>query len=313
MTTACLDCPRGCATRGPDSYCGTSTPGRIHWRGVTLLEEHEISPTYEIYFTGCSLRCRFCTMGEAIYAPDRGEWREPQALVASIAQPSTPPFRAISFVGGDPSVNVPYIERLIPLLRTRFPSIQLVYNTNLYFDADRLPDVDLVVGDVHFWESDCARQVAGAKNYPEIARKAAETLAERGVPLLLRILVLPGHVECCAVPTAAWAAGLPESVIVSVMTNYAPVGNARNHPSLGRGLNAAEMRRAGTLLPANTRRPTTIPRPLPRPAHCIDPVAPLEVDASGRVFLPLVTGTLLPLAMQLSPALATRKVYLDAR
>lgn len=309
---SCTDCPRGCATRGSTSFCGTTTPGRIHWRGVTLLEEHEISPTYEIYFTGCSLRCRFCTMSEAIYTPDVGEWLEPTALVADIASETTPAFRAISFVGGDPSVNLPYLARLIPLLRQRFPTTRLVYNTNLYFEASLLPDVDIVVGDLHFWRTDCARRVASARDYPEVARKAAETLAQRGTPLILRVLALPGHIDCCAAPTAAWAAMLPGDVSVSVLKNYAPVGRARNHPALGRGLNADELRRASSLLPQKTRTPTNTPAPMPRGRHAVDTPAPIEIDAAGRVFIPFVTATLLPLVMDLSPDHACRSAYLDA-
>jgi putative pyruvate formate lyase activating enzyme len=236
----CRDCPRQCPTRGPRSFCGVDRPGRVYWRGVTMLEEHELAPTYEVYFTGCSLRCRFCTVPEAIYAPREGTWMPPGDLVDSIAADDVPPFRTISLVGGDPTVNLPYVRELLPILRSRFPQTPLVLNTNLFIPPALArwcaEAFDWIVGDVHFWEADCSREIAASSDYPAAATAAAEAILAAGGRLIARILALPGHTDCCTAPTAAWAAGLRGDVRVHLMTHYAPAGRARGHAQLGRRL-----------------------------------------------------------------------------
>lgn len=311
----CTDCPRACAARGPDSYCGTSRPGRVFWRGVTLLEEHAISPTYEIYFTGCSLRCRFCTVPDALYAPDVGEWMPPEDLARDVADARHPPFNAVSLVGGDPTVNLPYVRDLVPALRRHVPTADLVLNTNLFVDLRHAPWLtdafDWIVGDVHFWRPACAGPLAGSRDYPAAAVAAAEAFAAAGARLILRVLVLPGHLDCCAAPTVAWAAALPGDVQVHVMTHYAPTGRARGHAQLGRGLTDAEIAAARALLPPGARVPDAAPRPVrARLATAEDPAVPFEVGPDGRVLFPFVTGDLLPVVADLQPALRDRLSYL---
>ncbi len=280
---------------------------------MTLLEEHEISPTYEIYFTGCSLRCRFCTMAAAVAHPTEGEWLEPQALAAQIAAPSVPPFRAISLVGGDPSVHLPYVRALVPALRQRFPGVPLVFNTHLYFGPETADWVtrtfDHVVGDLHFWTPDCAARIGGARDYPAVARSSAEIIARGQTALILRVLALPGHIECCAEPSLRWASGLPRTH-VHAMTHYTPADRARTDPVLGRQLTPAEIARVRAI---DARRPATAPLPWTRPrnAEHRDPPAPLEIDRAGRVVAPLVTGALLPLLASLEPELSPRLYYLQ--
>lgn len=142
-------------------------------------------------------------------------------------------------------------------------------------------------------------------------------MIEAGGRLILRLLVLPGHLDCCAEPSARWAADLarraPDRVLVHLMTHYAPAGRARTHPSLGRTLSARELERCATLLPADTPRPRTRPlQPLPRrPAGAEDPAVPIELGPDGRILLPFVTGELLELALSLDPGLAGRRAYLS--
>ncbi|RME27362.1 MAG: radical SAM protein [Deltaproteobacteria bacterium] len=317
----CPDCPHGCPRRGPGSFCGVDRPGRVYWRGVTMLEEHELAPTYEIYFTGCSLRCRFCTVPEAIERPDRGEWLPPEALVDAVRQPEVPAFRSLSLVGGDPSVHRPYVDRLLPVLRARLPGTPLVFNTNLYLPPERAAAearrFDWIVGDLHFWEARCAAEVAGVADYPSRARAAAAAVTAAGGRMILRLLVLPGHLDCCARPAISWAAGLAEGgsgrVLVHVMTHYAPAGRARGDPVLGRPLAEDEGRQVRALLPPGVPVPRATPRvPIVRRSpDAVDPPAPVEIDPEGRVLLPFVTGSLLPVVAKLAPRWRERLVYLE--
>lgn len=296
-------------------------PGRLYWWGVTMLEEYELAPTCELWFTGCSLRCRFCTVPEAVERPTQGTWMPPEALVAAITAPTVPPFRAVSMVGGDPTVHRPYLDRLVPLLRRALPDTALALNTNLFLPpglaACDARTYDWIVGDVHFWAEGCAARIAGVAGYPAAAVAAAEAVVAAGGRLVLRVLVLPGHHACCAAPTVAWAADLARRaegrVLVHLMTHYAPAGRARGDAELGRWLSAEEQERARGLLPAGCPAPAPGPLPGvgPRSERAVDPPASVEIGADGSVLLPFVTGALLPLAVSLRPELAPRLALLD--
>ncbi|MCB9777522.1 MAG: radical SAM protein [Alphaproteobacteria bacterium] len=317
---ACTDCPRACTARGPRSYCGLDRPGRVYWQGVTLLEEHELAPTYEVWLTGCSLRCRFCTVPAAIESPRDAPWHAPDDVLDRALAADTPPFRSLALVGGDPTVSRPWVDAFLPRARARLPGIDLVLNTNMYLSGPQAAAdaraFDWIVGDLHFWTADCARRLAGASDYPDVARAAAEAVADAGGRLILRLLLLPGHAACCGRPAIAWAAELARRsegrVLVHVMAHYAPAGRAQGHPELGRMLDADE-RALVALLPDDVPRPRSTPladRPA-RPATARDPAAPLRFHADGSVLLPFVTGDLLPLAVELDPTLAPRLAYLD--
>ena len=274
-----------------------------------MLEEEELAPTYEVYFTGCSLRCRFCSMDQAIQAPNVGEWVPPAALAEDILGGDHPPFRSIAFVGGDPTVNLPYLRALVPELRARDATVPLVLNTHLYLNPARVPEVsewiDTVVGDLHFWTSDCARSVAATPDYPEVARACAEAFLDQGSALILRVLVLPGHLDCCARPSIDWVARLsrrfPEQVRLHVMTHYAPLGRARGHAVLGRMLTDEERERVRSWVPEDVG---SLARAQPPSGACSgrDPDVPIEIDTQGRVHFPLVTGAVLPLVQSLDSA-----------
>ena len=284
----------------------------IHWRGVTLLEEHEIAPTCEVYLVGCPLSCPYCAVPGASRGEGGVEHLAPTALVEDLRDPRHPPFRALSLVGGEPTLHLDWIRALLPIARAHLPGTLMVLNTALCWEPELAPELaagfDWVVGTVRTWGPDCA--LGAPAGYPAQARAAAEALLAAGGRLLLRILVLPGHLDCCARPLAAWTAGLSGEVRVSVLRNYAPVGAARGIAGLDRLLHDAE--RSAELLPPGVRRPLAHPiEPIPqRGPDCVDPPVTLEIDPQGRVFAPFVTGDLLPWLAERAPELRPRLAYL---
>jgi len=289
---------------------------RVFWRGVTLLEEHEIAPTYELYLAGCPLRCPFCAVPGASRSRAAGERMAPEALVEDLLAEHHPPFRALALVGGEPSLHLPWIRRLLPLLRRELPDTVLVLNTALCWEPSLARELaasfDWVVGTVRYYGDACGTRLGAHSGHPAQARWAVEALLEAGGRLLLRLLVLPGHHDCCAAPLARWIAGLEGDLRARVMLNYAPVGEARSLPGLDRGLDDHEARRAAELLPSGVPRPLALPlQPVPlRLDHHRDPPVSLEIDAGGQVVAPMVTGTILPWLAERQPALRERRVYL---
>jgi hypothetical protein len=72
------------------------------------------------------------------------------------------------------------------------------------------------------WD-DLARRLSAICDYPAIARVAITAMLTQDVPVLVRILVLPGHIECCHMPTLDVLATLQRDwLFVSVRGQYAP-------------------------------------------------------------------------------------------
>lgn len=299
---------------------GASVPAgqtRVYWRGVTLLEEHEIAPTYELYLTGCPLRCPFCAVPGASRSARAGELIGPEALSHDLLDERHPPFRALSFVGGEPTLHLDWIRQLQPLLYEVLPEVELVLNTALCWEPRLARELasrfDWIVGTLRCFEPGCARSLGAPATHPAQARAAVEALLDEDARLLLRLLVLPGHLDCCARPLAAWIGQLRGDLRARVMLNYAPMGEARGLPGLDRPLDDAVAIAARALLPPQVVRPVARPLlPIPvRLAHHRDPPVAIEIDGAGRTVAPMVTGTILPWLAEREPSLLERLAYLD--
>jgi putative pyruvate formate lyase activating enzyme len=69
--------------------------------------------------------------------------------------------------------------------------------------------------------------------------------ANRNGELIIRVLVLPGHLECCTKPILNWIAGkLGTETRINLMFQYRPEWRAHEIPELHRRLSREEMKRA---------------------------------------------------------------------
>jgi putative pyruvate formate lyase activating enzyme len=69
--------------------------------------------------------------------------------------------------------------------------------------------------------------------------------AKRHGELIIRVLVLPSHLECCTKPILEWVAGnLGAETRVNVMFQYKPEWRAHEIPELHRRLTKDEMEKA---------------------------------------------------------------------
>lgn len=83
--------------------------------------------------------------------------------------------------------------------------------------------VDVYVPDFKYSNEPCGRKLSGAPNYPKAARQSIRAMCAQGVAVIVRILVLPGHFDCCHAPTLDFLASLQaERLLVSVRGQYCP-------------------------------------------------------------------------------------------
>jgi putative pyruvate formate lyase activating enzyme len=99
--------------------------------------------------------------------------------------------------------------------------------------------VDVYLGDFKYGNDACAKKLSKVNNYLEIVQpnfKSAYKTAE----ILLRHLVLPGHLECCTRPIAEWVAKNIPQTRFNLMFQYSPCYRAGGYPEIDRYLTTEE-------------------------------------------------------------------------
>jgi putative pyruvate formate lyase activating enzyme len=242
---SCDVCATACGVNrhaGELGQCGLGVQGRVYKEYLHLGEERTLVPSHAVYLSGCNLRCVFCSDWDAVVHPERhGALLSPEELAARIAHRRAEGARNVNFVGGLPDVNVLYILETLTLCPL---DTHVVWNTNLWTTPEAIERLTGVVGtwlvDLKFGADDCAKRLAGVEAYTERLHRLLP-MAERAGALLVRHLLMPGHLECCTRPALEWLrANTPEATI-NVMTGYHPFALKAAHGPMSGPLAATEV------------------------------------------------------------------------
>jgi putative pyruvate formate lyase activating enzyme len=211
---------------------------------VEVGDELELIPTLAIALSGCDLRCDFCLTGAASWNPAAGELLRPEVLGRRAQAALAGGARTIMILGGEPTIHLPAALDIVASLPD---SARLVWKTNAHGSSqarDWLDDLfDVWLADYKFGNDACALRLARIRDYSRIVRENL-LWAARHSELIVRHLLMPGHLDCCWRPVAEWlAAGLPD-VKVSLRTAFWPAWHATRHPELRRTIPTDESRRA---------------------------------------------------------------------
>jgi putative pyruvate formate lyase activating enzyme len=158
-----------------------------------------------------------------------------------------------------PTPYVPAVARAIEGARRRGLAVPVVYNTNAYENVATLALldglVDVYLPDLKYRDGRWAGRYSAAPDYfPAAAAAVKEMYRQTGTPvldehglvrrgLIIRHLVLPGHVAD-SLQVLRWiAANLPTDVYVSLMAQYFPTHRAPAMPPLNRRLRVKEYQR----------------------------------------------------------------------
>jgi hypothetical protein len=101
--------------------------------------------------------------------------------------------------------------------------------------------VDLYLGDIHFGNDACAAHIGGIGEYMDAVTTALQTAVESGASVIIRHLLLPGHLQCCARPAMEWAARTLPQTPFHLMFQYMPSFKAPRDPCLYRRLTDQEI------------------------------------------------------------------------
>ena len=187
--------------------------------------------------------CSFCLTGDSSQNGAAGILLDVDALAGRIAA-RTRQIRSVTLLGGEPTIHLDAALEIAARVPREIP---FVWKTNAYASSEGLALLkgvpDVVLADYKFGNDQCAERLAGIPRYTEVVRNNL-LWAARTSRLMVRHLLMPGHLECCFVPVAEWLARKLPQIPVSLMTGYLPLFRAASDPALGRTNRAEECRRA---------------------------------------------------------------------
>lgn len=190
---------------------------------VHIAEESPLNPSLLIGLVGCGLSCRFCQQGELLDPAGVGGERLAPSLWSNLSFKGA---RSLSFIGGNPDESLYAVLCFLAAAPSNW-RLPVVWNSNAYGSPETLRLLegvaDAYVPDFKYGNEACGQALSKAPDYPAIAKNAISTMLSQHVPVIVRILVLPGHLECCHVPVIDALAHLnSEYLFVSVRGQYYP-------------------------------------------------------------------------------------------
>ena len=226
LLTHCCLCGHRCGVNrlsGERGLCRLGAESFLVESYVHIAEEPPINPSLMVTLSGCGLNCIFCQQ------PD---YRFPQADSGISLNAFTwdtlnqRGARSLSFIGGNPDES---LFAILNFLRTAPPDWKLpvVWNCHAYASKEVTEllcgIVDAFVPDFKYGCDDCSRKLSGASGYPEIAASAISAMVAQNVPVFVRLLILPGHTDCCHLPVLNALSGMNRRLLwVSPRGQYNP-------------------------------------------------------------------------------------------
>ncbi len=251
----CTLCPRRCGvdrTKGERGFCGMPDKLYAARASAHYWEEPVISGSFgsgAIFFSGCTLRCAFC-QNYTISDEHFGRELTPQALRAVMERLIDEGVQNINLV-----TPTHFLPSILPALEPKLP-VPVVYNCGGYESVETLRrlegKIDVYLPDFKYSDNALAKRLSAAPDYYETAAAAIlEMYRQVGRPViedeqmtrgvLLRHLVLPGFVDN-SLGVLDWIAENFRSgdILVSLMSQYVPMGKAKAMPPLDRRITETE-------------------------------------------------------------------------
>ena len=203
-------------------------------------EERVLVPSYTIFFSGCNFSCVYCQNWD-ISQQEAGVHIPPERIATLIGHASAQA-KNINWVGGEPTPHLRYILQVLHRCRANIPQ---VWNSNMYCSEETMDILgyitDVYLTDFKYGNDACAQRLSKVKRYWEVVSRNHEIAYEQG-EVIIRHLVLPGHVECCSKPVIDWIASHTPEAAVNIMDQYYPAYRAEEYEELGRRITPDEYR-----------------------------------------------------------------------
>ncbi len=224
--------------------CHVGNDSRIFSAQIEVSDELEVIPTFAIAFGGCDMRCGFCITGKESWSAQSGSLIAPPDMADKARQAIECGARSIMILGGEPTIHLPAVMELSSILPE---NTQWIWKTNAHGThhardlLDRL--FDLWIADFKFGNNACAERLARTSNYLEAVQDNLIWAANHS-DLIVRHLLMPGHLECCWKPVAQWIASRIPGTRVNLRGGFWPAWQSKNFPEFRSSSTNKEWERA---------------------------------------------------------------------
>jgi len=235
LLKSCVFCERRCKVdrvAGGNGFCRLDSRTRVASAFLHMGEEAPLVPSGTIFFTSCSFRCVFCQNWDISTRPENGVVVSPRELAELATRLYMSGARNINYVGGNPDQQ---LHTILCSLRYMDVNVPLLWNSNMYMSLEALQlladIIDIWLPDFKYGNDECARRLSGVENYFAVVSRNHSVAYAHG-DMIIRHLVLPGHVECCSKPVLRWIADNCPSALVNIMDQYRPEYKVAARPNL---------------------------------------------------------------------------------
>lgn len=255
MEKLCNICPRKCNVNRTKTsgFCKSGVNPKISKVMLHYFEEPPISNgngSGAIFFSSCTLKCVYCQNFD-ISTCSEGKDVSVETLVSLFKQLESAGANNINLV-----TPTHFTEQIIEALDKYRPKIPIVWNTSGYESQEtikKLKDyVDIYLTDFKYFSSELSRKYSLAPNYFEECSRAIlemknnqpenifdETgLMKKG--LIIRHLCLPNQTKDSEKIIDWIFENLGNKTIISLMSQYVPMGNAEKYPEINRKIKPVE-------------------------------------------------------------------------
>ncbi|MEM2145704.1 MAG: 4Fe-4S cluster-binding domain-containing protein [Candidatus Jordarchaeaceae archaeon] len=193
-----------------------------------MAQTLEYSSGGAFFFSSCTFKCVFCQNYDISTNPKSGVKTSGESLARIGRDLRREGARNINYVGGEPTPNTFNILVGIKEIKINVPQL---WNSNMYCSKEcmnlLLDVIDFWLPDFKYGNNQCAERLSKVSNYWDVVsrnHKMAydETVAPGTSGMIVRHLVLPGHIECCTKPVLEWLAKNCPKALVNIMEQYHP-------------------------------------------------------------------------------------------
>jgi len=248
ILAACHLCMHSCKINRLErafGYCKCGSEMTVSSIFEHMGEEPELVPSGTIFTMGCTMRCKHCQNWTISQWKETGVKYNAYELAREVERLRINGCRNINLVGGEPT---PWLQQWMSVFKLVGINVPVVWNSNAYYSPETAKllasFVDVYLLDFKYGPSDCAEKISEAPGYWD-ACTHNHLEAQKSGEMIIRILVLPNHLECCTKPIINWVAeNLGVQARVNIMFQYRPEWRASEIPELRRGLRNVEIERA---------------------------------------------------------------------
>lgn len=255
----CRLCPRACGANrlaGQRGFCGVDARLKVARAALHMWEEPCISGeegSGTVFFSGCSLGCVYC-QNAAISCGQSGKIITTERLAEIFLELQGQGANNINLVTG--AHYVLQIAAAIRLARHQGLTIPIVYNSSGYEKVTALKLleglIDIYLPDFKYMDADLAARYSHAADYSVVAKTALAEMVrqvggcvfdDRGIlrrGVIVRQLLLPAHGADAKKIIKYIYETYGDSVYLSLMNQYTPLGVMQSDPILSRRVTPAE-------------------------------------------------------------------------